>query len=200
MKKLKTWIDQLLLRQLTATSLQSCPTLCDPTDSSPAGSPVPGILQARTLEWVAISFSNAWKGKVKVKSLSRAWLFATPWTAAYQAPLSMGFSRQENWSGWPLPTEAVNKNLPTNSPEPDGFNGKFYQTFKEDLIISFSKLFQKTEEEGTLPNSFYEASITLIPKPDKDTRKRKENYRLISWGRKESDTTERLNWTDPQWT
>ena len=92
-----------------------------------------------------------------------------------------------------MPTEAVNKNLPTNSPEPDGFNGKFYQTFKEDLIISFSKLFQKTEEEGTLPNSFYEASITLIPKPDKDTRKRKENYRLISWGRKESDTTERLN-------
>ena len=79
----------------TAKSLQSCPTLCDPIDSSPPGSPVPGILQARTLEWVAISFSNACKWKVKVKSLSRVWLLATPWTAAQQAPPSMGFSRQE---------------------------------------------------------------------------------------------------------
>ena len=87
-----------------AKSLQSCPTLCDPIDSSPPGSPVPGILQARTLEWVAISFSNAWKWKVKVKSLSCIRLFATPWTAAYQAPLSMGFSRQEDWSGVPLPS------------------------------------------------------------------------------------------------
>ena len=87
-----------------AKLLQSCPTLCDPIDSSPPGSPVPGILQARTLEWVAISFSNAWKWKVKVKSLSRVRLLATPWTAAYQAPLSMGFSRQEYWSGVPLPS------------------------------------------------------------------------------------------------
>ena len=77
-----------------AESLQSCPTLCDPIDSSPPGSSVPGILQARILEWVAISFSNAWKWKVKVKSLSRARLLATPWTAAYQAPPSVGFSRQ----------------------------------------------------------------------------------------------------------
>ena len=83
---------------------QSCPTLCDPIDGSPPGSPVPGILQARTLEWVAISFSNAWKWKVRVKSLSRVRLLATPWTAAYQAPLSMGFSRQEYWSGVPLPS------------------------------------------------------------------------------------------------
>ena len=73
--------------------------LCVPIDGSPPGSPIPGILQARTLEWVAISFSNAWKWKMKVKSLSRVRLFATPWTAAYQAPLSMGFSRQEYWSG-----------------------------------------------------------------------------------------------------
>ena len=78
-----------------AKVLQSYPTLCNPRDGSPPGSPIPGILQARTLEWVAISFSNAWKGKVKVKSLSRVRLFATPWSAAYQAPLSMGFSRQE---------------------------------------------------------------------------------------------------------
>ena len=77
----------------TAKSLQSCPTLCDPIDGSPPASPVPGILQARTLEWVAISFSNAGKWEVKVKSLSRVWLLATPWTAAYQAPPSMGFSR-----------------------------------------------------------------------------------------------------------
>ena len=78
-----------------AKLLQSCLTLCDPIDGSPPDSPVPGILQARTLEWVAISFSNAWKWKVKVKLLSFVRLLATPWTAAYQAPLSMGFSRQE---------------------------------------------------------------------------------------------------------
>ena len=88
----------------TAKSLQSCLTLCDPIVGSPPGSPVPGILQARTLEWVAISFSNAWKWKVKVKSLSRIRLLATPWTAAHQAPPSMWFSRQEYWSGVPLPS------------------------------------------------------------------------------------------------
>ena len=77
---------------LLLLSRQSCPTLCDPIDGSSPGSPIPGILQARTVEWVAISFSNAWKWKVKVKSLSRVWLLATPWTAAYQAPPSMGVS------------------------------------------------------------------------------------------------------------
>ena len=87
-----------------ARLLQSCPTLCDPIDGSPPGSTVPRILQARTQEWAAISFSSAWKWKVKVKSLSHVWLFATPWTAAYQAPPSMGFSRQEYWSGLPLPS------------------------------------------------------------------------------------------------
>ena len=87
-----------------AKSRQSCPTLCDPIDSSPPGSPVPGIIQARTLEWVAISFSSAWKCKVKVKSLSHVRLLATPWATAYQAPPSMGFSRQEYWSGVPLPS------------------------------------------------------------------------------------------------
>ena len=88
----------------TTNSLQSCPTLCDPIDGSLLGSAVPGILQARTLEWVAISFSNAWKWKVKVKSLSRVQLLATPWTVAHQAPLSMGVSRQEYWSGVPGPS------------------------------------------------------------------------------------------------
>ena len=84
-----------------AKLLQSCPTLCNPIDGSPPGSPVPGMLQERTLEWVAISFSNAWKWKVKVKSLSHVQLLATSWTAAYQAPPPMGFSRQEYWSGVP---------------------------------------------------------------------------------------------------
>ena len=87
-----------------AKSRQSCPTLCNPRDGSPPGSPVPGILQAKTLEWVAIPFSNAWKWKVKTKSLSPVRLLSTPWNAAYQAPPSMGFSRQEYWSGVPLPS------------------------------------------------------------------------------------------------
>ena len=104
MLKIKTMIWQL---PAAAKSLQSCLTLCDPVDGSPPGSPVPGILQARTLAWVAMSFSNAWKWKVKVKSLSRVWLLATPWTAAHQAPPSMGFSRQEYWSGVPLPSPTV---------------------------------------------------------------------------------------------
>ena len=87
-----------------AKSLQTCLTLCDPIDSSPSGSAIPGILQARTLEWVAISFSNAWKWKVKLKLLSHVWLFVTPWSLAYQAPQSMGCSRQEYRSGLPLPS------------------------------------------------------------------------------------------------
>ena len=98
------------LAAAAAKSLQSCPTLCDPIDGSPPGSPVPGILQARTLVWAAISFSNAWKWKVKVKSLSHVRLLATPWAAAYQAPLSMGFSRQEYWSG--MPFEGTNSKTP----------------------------------------------------------------------------------------
>ena len=93
---------QVLLLLLSRVS--QCPTLCDPIDGSPPGSSVPGILQARTLEWVASAFSNAWKWQVKVKSLSRVWLFVTPWTTAYQAPPSMRFSRQEYWSGLPVPS------------------------------------------------------------------------------------------------
>ena len=89
----------ILAAAAAAKSLQSCPTLCDPLDSSPRGSAIPGILQARTLEWVAISFSNAWKWKMKVKSFSRVQLLVTPRTAAYHAPPSIGFSRQEYWSG-----------------------------------------------------------------------------------------------------
>ena len=98
------WWERAPAAAAAAKSLHSCLTLCDPIDGSPPGSPVPGILQARTMEWVAISFSNAWKWKVKVKSLSPVRLLATPWTAAYQAPPSMGFSRHEYWSGVPLPS------------------------------------------------------------------------------------------------
>ena len=109
------WLKCLYNTAAAAKSLRSCLTLCDPIDGSTPGSPVPGILQARTLEWVAISFSNAWKWEVKGNSLSHAWLLATPWTAAYQAPPSMGFSRQEYWSGVPLP-----------SPSPSLLNYKIY--------------------------------------------------------------------------
>ena len=98
-----------------AKSLQSCPTLYDPIDSSPPGSCVPGILQARALKWVAMSFSRAWKWKVKVKSLSHVRLFATPWTVAHQAPPSMGFPMQEYWSGPLLPS-------PLLSPDGDIFS------------------------------------------------------------------------------
>ena len=100
------WGTALLLLLLLLSRFSRI-QLCDPIDGSPPGSPVPGILQARTMEWVAISFSNAWKWKVKEKSFSHVWLLVTPWTAAHQAPLSMGFSRQEYWSGVPLPSLEV---------------------------------------------------------------------------------------------
>ena len=111
-----------------AKSLQSCPTLCNPIDGSPPGSPIPGILQARTLEWIAISFSSAWKWKVKVShakkserhTKSHVWLLATPWTVAHQAPPSMGFSRQEYWGGvhcllCPIFCDPMNCSLPGSS-------------------------------------------------------------------------------------
>ena len=107
----RDYFRQIFLKNAAAAkSLQLCPTLCDPIDGSPPGSPIPGILQARTLEWVAISFSNAWKWKVRVKSLSHVWPLATPWSAAYQAPPSKGFSRQECWTGFPLPSPFLKKN------------------------------------------------------------------------------------------
>ena len=116
----KPFLICLKYKGSAAKSLQSCPTLCDPIDGSPPGSPIPGILQARTLEWVAVSFSKAWKWKVKGKSLSRVRLLATPWTAAHQAPPSVGFSRQEYWSGVPLPSQYKGSNntkwIPIKSP------------------------------------------------------------------------------------
>ena len=119
-----------------AKSLQSCPILCNPIDGSPPGSTTPGILQARTLEWVAISFSNAWKWKVKVKLVSRVWLLATPWTAAYQAPPSMGFSRQENWSGVPVP-----------SPQ-----------YVYNFILKKMEIYIKLKKQNPLPTQFQQGS------------------------------------------
>ena len=106
---LNSWCQVTSAAVAAAKSLQSCLTLCDPRDGSPLGSPVPGILQARTLEWVASSFSSAWKWKVKVKSLSCVRLLVTPWTVAHQAPPSMGFSRQEYWSGVPFPSPLLSR-------------------------------------------------------------------------------------------
>ena len=108
-----------------------------PIDSSPPGSPVPGILQARTLEWVAISFSNAWKWKVKVKSPSSVQLLATPWTTAHQAPLSMGFSRQEYWSGVPLPSP-INNEL--------GVYKTLYQLTSLTVQLGIHKTFTASED------------------------------------------------------
>ena len=129
-------------------SLQSCPTLCDPVDGSPLGSSVPGILQARILEWAAISFSNEWKWKVKVKSLSHARLLATPWTSAYQALPSMGFSRQEYWSGVPLPSPVlVAQSCPTLCGTMDcslpgsSVHGILQVRKLEWIAISFSSVF-----------------------------------------------------------
>ena len=126
----KNWIAFWASRYYSVTaakSLQSCPTLCDPIDGSPPGSPVPGILQARTLEWVAIAFSNAWKWKVKVKSLSCVRLFSTPWIVAHQALVSMGFSKQEYWIGLPfLPSEDLPH--PVIKPASPAWAGRLFTT------------------------------------------------------------------------
>jgi len=123
-----------------AKSLQSCPTLCNPIDGSPPGSPVPGILQTRTLEWVAISFSNAWKWKVKLKPLSCVRLLATPWTAAHKGPPSMGFSRQEYWSG-----------------VPQGYNDNFTSFLPTwESFISFSYLIGMAETSNTMLSKMWE--------------------------------------------
>ena len=119
-----------------------------PHRRQPPGSPVPGILQAKTLEWVAIAFSNAWKWKVKVKLLSRVRLIATPWTAAHQAPPSMGFSRQEYWSGLPL------WNAKAGSQETPEVTGKFglgvrneagqrHEFCKKHALVIANTLFQQ---------------------------------------------------------
>ena len=151
-----------------AKSLQSCPTLCDPRDGSPPGSPVPGILQARTLEWVAVSFSNSWKWKLKVKSLCRVRLLATPWTAAHHAPPSMGFSRQEYWSGVPLTSPfgelREQKSLPVKWPE---------YLWNSTLI---SELGQNTRKDYYLENNCYQDEINR----KKTSQLKRSRYEKIS--------------------
>ena len=142
-----------------AKSLQSCPTLCDPTDGSPPGSPVPGILQARTLEWVAISFSNAWKWKVKVKSLSRVWLLVTPWTAAYQAPLSMGFSRQEYWSGVPLPSPILTSMALIKRKKKDGL---WFQYTTENISFQGMYCFKCVIQLAVRPDVYKNKTTSFI--------------------------------------
>ena len=138
-----------------AKSLQSCPTLCDPIDGSPTGSSVPEILQAWILEWVAISFSNAWKWKVKVKSLSHVRLSATPWTVAYQAPPSVGFSRQEYWSGVPLPSLKWDLNKLKSFWTEEGIikNGK--------IIWKWEKIFANDMTEKRLISKIYKQLTQL---------------------------------------
>ena len=129
---------------------QSCPTLSDPMDCSIPGSPIPGILQARTLEWVAISFSSAWKWKVKVKSLSRVQLSATPRTTAHQAPLSMGFSRWQYWSRLPLPSpnNALFQNIKKIQ------RVCWWALTEQGKVYKKSTWFQDGHDGGTHPSTF----------------------------------------------
>ena len=140
-----------------AKLLQSCPTLCDPIDGSPPGSSVPGILQARTLEWVAISFSNPWKWKVKVKSLSRLWLFETPWTVAYQAPPSVGLSRQDYWSGLPLPSpfNCIRfKESDKNFPELKSDGSSCFMFYQTPYAFLVSIIFKTCESLCCIPETY----------------------------------------------
>ena len=130
-------------------TLHSCLTLCNTRDGSPPASPVPGILQARTLEWVAISFSNAWKWKVKVKSLSHVRFFETPWTAAYQAPPSTGFSRQEYWSGVPSPSLILLAMGPTKNENWETDKTKYRQHFLEVSLYTGKQKWKGTVSKGS---------------------------------------------------
>ena len=171
------WILPMLAA--AAKSLQSCLTLCDPIDGSPPGSPMPGILQARTLEWVAISFSNAWKWKVKVKSLSCVRLFTTPLTIAHQAPPSMGFSRQEYWSGLPFPSPMCesekwkwSRSVVSDSSRPHGLD--------RSLTYSDPKILQSELPGAHIGQCFTSVSVFMSAWNWKCRRKRKlSNFFLV---------------------
>ena len=141
----------------TAKSRQSCPTLCDPIDGSLSGSPVPGILQARTLEWAAISFSNARKWKEEVKSLTCVWPLATPWTAAYQAPPSMGAFRQEYWSGGAI---AFSKTLYSDSTSLKSLS-LFYESLGKSTDFSSQISLQVTDYHAARRDHVGEASSPI---------------------------------------
>ena len=144
----------MFLCSAAAKSLQSCLTLCDPIDGSPPDSPVPGILQARTLEWVAISFSNAWEWKVKVKLLSRVQLLVTPWTAAHQAPPSMGFSRQEYWSGLPLPSPVM------------GFRIHYFKLWYLGILNILSWRSLRKQQKQEVPSDLFSPfPLKQVPRP-----------------------------------
>ena len=179
------WLWRIMVfAAAAAKSLQSCLTLCDPMDGSPPASPVPGILQARTLEWVAISFSDAWKLKVKVKSLSRVRLLATPWTAAYQAPPSMGFSRQECWSGVSLPSPYIWATL-FKSNEQNGIT--LFATMWMDLaIIPLSEVNQRktsTIYQSHVKSNWKMIQMSLFVKQKQTQRFQKQIYDY-QWGRR----------------
>ena len=153
----------LALSAAAAKSLQSCPTLCNPKDGTLPGSPVPGILQARTLEWVAISFSSSWKWKVKGKSLSCVLLLATPWTAAYQAPPSMGFSRQEYWSGVPFGREG--QRLPSSLSMPSSWKSNFLLLYLNNFLglLLFLFFFHVSRRNAKAPSNPRDLTLQRTP-------------------------------------
>ena len=144
---------------IAAKLLQSCPTLCNPIDGSLPDSPIPGILQARTLEWVAISFSNAWKWKVTVKSLSRVQPSVTPWTAAHQVPTSMGFSRQEYWSGAPLLSPWWTSQHIKKQKHYFADKGPYSQSYC--FTSSHVGVWKLAHKEGWVPKNLYFQSVML---------------------------------------
>ena len=169
------------MKSAAAKSLQSCLTLCDPIDGSPPGSAVPGILQARTLEWVAISFSNACNWKVKVKSLSCVWLLPTPRTAAYQALPPMGFSRQEYWSGVPLPSpkwshDPINRQFYNNLKYVDWIVVPWYYTLYLWLINYF-------QEYSTYEHTVSSQHICSSDNGGSNHSLRLQNTSKSHWGR-----------------
>ena len=167
LNSVKIWHgDNLRSMLLLLLSRFSRVRLCNPIDSSPPGSPILGILQARTLEWVAISFCNVWKWKVKVKSLSRVRLPATPWTAAHQAPPSTGFSRQEYWSGLPLPSPPASWAFPNYSRW--GQLSVYLLAFLELLIFlcHFLVIWLSATCSSLMCVSFLTGEVGVIPPPD----------------------------------
>ena len=158
---MRTVGNKTYLLTAAAAAAKSHPTLCDPIDGSPPGPTILEILQARTLEWVAIPFSNTWKWKVKVKSLTCVQFLATPWTAAYQAPPSMGFSRQEYWSGVPFRISLLLRGFSS----PKTFTGlctcSICSAYGERLfwLVNLGRITLYTELQGAWPPKLWGAKV-----------------------------------------